>query len=384
MMKKNILLLMALLWVACVSAQKYHDAAAFDLRGNVKECVVRQSNETKQGFYRFTSDGALSYCWGEEISAGSKLQRNADGYLSHLYLISMDYEYSYDTLNRILAEKYHMSSGIMDGFVGVWLYEYNAKGYIALKASTIFKNKGYSYEYTKFDSKGNWTERKVFDLETKAFKYKETRAIAYWTNAETPKESKDVFEVLSVKRLPKKFPLAKAKEGDLKQLILHPFGAKNLSAKCTSDELMSACQKMKLNAVSKINAFNGNAYGTVELTEKSQFTSVGLYGEDFKGVFCYKLFDAVVVAEAGFDVRNDMLFQWEYRLYPLKNSKISVYDIFEKAVKALAQSGLNVKLKSSKDAPIKYYIYEVEGVGLQDITLSTSGWCATIRISPAF
>ena len=74
----------------------------------------------------------------------------------------------------------------------------------------------------------------------------------------------------------------------------------------------------------------------------------------------------------------------EYRLYPLKNSKISVNDIFEKAVKALAQSGLNVKLKSSKDAPIKYYIYEVEGVGLQDITLSTAGWCATICIKPAF
>ena len=39
-MKRNFLLLIMSLWVAWVAAQKYHDAAAFDLRGNVKECVV--------------------------------------------------------------------------------------------------------------------------------------------------------------------------------------------------------------------------------------------------------------------------------------------------------------------------------------------------------
>lgn len=383
MMKRNFLLLIMSLWVAWVAAQKYHDAAAFDLRGNVKEYVVKSGNDGKAEVYRFTSDGALSCRMGEEIGDGNQLERDASGYLIRCTLGSLSYSYDYDGSHRKTNETMVASGGILGPVSVIMGYRYNSNGYVEVEASITNTSKGFSYAYTQYDNNGNWTERKVYDLATKEFKYKESREITYWKASEKPKENTNVSEVESVKRLPKNFPPAKAKEGDIKQLILHPFGAKNLHAKCTADELMSACEKMGLNAVSKVEAY-GSSYGTIVLTEKEQITSTGWAGDDFKGVFCYKLFDAAVVAEAGFDAKSGLLFEWEYRLYPFKDSRLSIDEIFEKVEKALLQSGLKVRLKSSKDNSTKYHIYEVEGVGLEKVTVATAGWSVNIGVHPAF
>ena len=366
-----------------VSAQKYHDAAAFDVRGNVKECVVRQSNEAEPGYYRFTSDGVLFYHWNDNISGKSTLHRDAAGYLLRLYDNGSYYAFVYDDAHRVLSKESGMSADVFGNYTVYLFYQYNEKGDVVAEKILSPANEGSTYVYTRYDSKGNWTERNVFDLATNSFEYKETRKISYWTNDEKPKENKHVSKEWIIKRVPKKFPPVKAKKGDFNQLVLHPFGAKNLSPNCTADELMSACEKMKLNAVCKLHEFDGGRYGTVEITEKSPYSLGALYGEVFKGVFCYKLFDAVVVAEAGFVDKDGTLFNWEYYLYPLKNSKDSIDDIFEKAVTALAKSGLKVKLKSALDNEIKYYIYELEGAGLSKVTVSTAGSFVKISVEPS-
>ena len=111
-----------------VSAQKYHDAAAFDLRGNVKECVVRQSNEAEPGYYRFTSDGVLFYHWNDNISGKSTLHRDAAGYLLRLYDNGSYYAFVYDDAHRVLSKESGMSADVFGNYTVYLFYQYNEKG----------------------------------------------------------------------------------------------------------------------------------------------------------------------------------------------------------------------------------------------------------------
>ncbi len=373
-MKRNLITFVFSLLATMLSAQKYHDAAAFDLRGNVKECMVKQSNETEPGYYRFTSDGALYYHWHEEISDKSKLHRDADGDLSRLYLKGMGYEYAYDDAHRILATKCCIWVGVEDGISLFCFYKYNEKGYIATETTGTLSNEGDSYEYTRYDAHGNWTERKVFDLKTKEYKYKETRTITYWDDAK--KQSTNSTKYSNWKRSYNgtKFPLKNAKEVSLRQLILHPFGITTLSHTATADELLAACTKNKWNAYSVIVTYNGRNFGTVKLTE----TKPG----DFKNVFGYKYKNADIMAEAGFVSENGALFSWEYNMWLPKDRAWNPERFFKKMLKDLSKAGLNLRLKSKKEDSIKYYSYDVTVPGVRGLSVSLVNNYISIEVDP--
>lgn len=374
-MKQNFTLLMLVFWVAMASAQKYHDAAAFDLRGNVKEAKLQYSNSSNEAIYRFTSEGALSYHRGEDIDNNCILKRESDGYLSHLNLKSSEYEYVYDDSHRIILENYKIAGGLIGPFEGLWIFDYNDKGYISLLTSDIFRSSGDSYNYTKFDNKGNWTERNVIDLKTNTLKYIEKRSITYWENVSVSNnvlsEQKHINIHFSYK-LP--YSLKKAKDVDIKQLILHPFGIKSLTPKSSSNELLKGCSKMKWNAMMSTVLFNGLKWGEIKFMEVTP--------GDFRNVFGYTFEGCTIIPLAGFNPSLGVVFEWSYTIMPNVKTEQELDKLFDKVLQALKNSGLKMKHIHKEWTSPDYLKFEFDESDLSDITISKKSDCVKISICP--
>lgn len=170
--------------VSVLNAQKYHDAVAFDMKGNVKECTITDNREKFSSVvkYFFSQNGVLL----SEIDGSSEMevydhQRNSKGFLikyserkklgnKHVG----DYEFNYNNANKVKTKSFRYYAFILDREVlEKTEYEY-INGEVAKSTSSLNTIR---YKILSSDNKGNWTRRKVI---VDGNSYEEYRTILYW------------------------------------------------------------------------------------------------------------------------------------------------------------------------------------------------------------
>lgn len=158
-----------------VFAQKYRDAAACDLKGNVEMCIYYRNGKSTAS-YTFSSDGKWLTEDGLSVSdVYGVLERNSDG-----YIVKSDEgcKWLYDDYHRI--RKY-----LEEGSYSIE-YTYNEKGLIIKEVATDFNGGSHAqmiktYSDFTLDSKGNWIKRRS---STDGYKDSwEARIISYYDAA---------------------------------------------------------------------------------------------------------------------------------------------------------------------------------------------------------
>jgi hypothetical protein len=207
-MKRNIILLFALLCFSNMSAQ-YKDAAAFDLKGNVKSCTVygidgkieeqlsftengkREINPSKYiDIKRDRSNRLISYRYvtGDSV-------KDTDDNLCMLYLKDM---WKYDQYGRLIKMKEDIESideedtdddidePIDDRRGTVYDYcDYNTQGLYTREVDSEYGT--FYYKNFKVDSHGNWISRDRY--KKGCMLYTSRRVITYWDNATSTNHS---------------------------------------------------------------------------------------------------------------------------------------------------------------------------------------------------
>lgn len=188
----------------------FQDVALFNLRGNVKECVINTKYPTWNGSekLRFSEYGTLELGLGFEFEFDRKgkqvsakvnpdhwggitveAERNRSGRLIGIHSFKKGNQgamggYSNQEMRFVYDENGRLASQLIyvnDELEVRETLTYDAKGNVATckmefeGASTLITK----FEYTKFDKKGNWTERQYTDSESTKPTI-ETRIITYY------------------------------------------------------------------------------------------------------------------------------------------------------------------------------------------------------------
>lgn len=167
--------------------RRYYDAAAYDLRGHVREAKIGEN------IVRFNQEGMLVY--DDSIIAPSSLIHDDNGYLvgtaSHYYEYDRQYRVRSDANNPLGIDWNDPT------FINDITFTYNDKGYISSSKEDLYiASLTYSteYEYTDFDEHGNWTKRTSYTsframdtdgeetIVSNVYKEETERHITYWEN----------------------------------------------------------------------------------------------------------------------------------------------------------------------------------------------------------
>lgn len=168
------------------SAKEYNDALIYDLKGNVKQCIIYVKdnafgNEDFEVYltHEFGADGRVIHGEGFFIKRDRKnrivqTKNRVDfdlfmGFLNSHKFICVDYVY--DMYGKVKSEVcWSLEDGIANPiYSSELLYFYNSNGYVVkeidkdLHKETKRIDLVREYEYLSFDENGNWTERKYVD-----------------------------------------------------------------------------------------------------------------------------------------------------------------------------------------------------------------------------
>lgn len=176
---KKIILICAIFFVASnIYAQMFHDAAAYELKGKVKQCQRDIFGDGDWEVLNFERNGKL-VC--SEI-----LQRNSAGYLEISATEDIGYLYTYNN-SGMLIEFEIITRGKSGKFQNYMTSKYIYDSNNRISSELIYQDnklvgKG-TYQYIKIDNKGNWTER-IFNNSSVDGKYnvkvRQKRIITYW------------------------------------------------------------------------------------------------------------------------------------------------------------------------------------------------------------
>lgn len=224
-MKKFFFILTLLFTATIVSAQKYHDAAAFGLNGHVKECIVADSNTDPYGFkyVSFKKDGSLDSLdfIGDYITninrSNGYITDYVEKHIVKLLLFSVfEYKKTFQYKNNRLFRTL-LFDDEDDKMPRVTTYEYGEKGLKYREEGCInisdIKDKidrgqyifddllftseydiyGTWYNVKNLDKYGNYTtiEEYWYNIEKKDYECKSTikRKISYWDNSSSSNSS---------------------------------------------------------------------------------------------------------------------------------------------------------------------------------------------------
>lgn len=177
--------------VSVLYAQKYHDAIAFDMKGNVKECTITDNRESFSSVakYYFSQSGELL----SEIDGSSEMEvynhlRDSKGFLIG-YSIKRrfgkqhvgDYEFEYNDANRIKKKTFRFYSSIGGREMTETTEYMYGEGEVFKTVSTL---NSILYYIKSFDNRGNWIKRRKIIKD--GINYDEQRLIVYWDNNVTP------------------------------------------------------------------------------------------------------------------------------------------------------------------------------------------------------
>lgn len=164
--------LMACAWMLSVQAQNTFTSADLKwagLQGHVKS-VTESHTEYGQTYtinYRFSQDGKLTYYYDGYYKSKASIRRNKAGRIFKLSIgdatdVGCDITYSYDKNGYVRSSEEEMfQSG------KTTTYTCNAKGWPVSAKSEAFAwfgpaeyvyHRSWSFQYTKTDSRGNWTQ----------------------------------------------------------------------------------------------------------------------------------------------------------------------------------------------------------------------------------
>lgn len=159
------------------------DVAFFDLKGNVKKCVL-QSDDYKET-YLFDKNGAFIDCI-EEYAETEGVRRDEQGRINEMHKkdnVGRTWAdiYEYDADGRVI--KSHCNA-MPDGLSHEHNYTYNNGRIVSIKGWNDGPgNLEMKYEYSQEDEMGNWTERKkslYIEDETEPYVTVEHRTIEYY------------------------------------------------------------------------------------------------------------------------------------------------------------------------------------------------------------
>lgn len=175
--------------------QQYYDAAIYDLKGNVKNCVLYKDGDTIT--YNFTKDGQeftdIHY---------DEIRRDSEGRIILRRLSSLVRVYSYDLIEN---EKFLYQDILFDHSIGYGSKTYHIRNVngVVIKQHAISSIRGndkientftYTNTYTnhKFDNHGNWIYRveKYPNGGTEV----QTRTITYWDDDNANNTGKNAEE----------------------------------------------------------------------------------------------------------------------------------------------------------------------------------------------
>lgn len=203
-MKTTIITCVALAVGIAASAQ-YHDGAVYDLRGNVKTCIVKSTVPEGTSFadYNpFVGNYELNFNSDGSLVGNEDVKRNADG-----YVIIDDPEYA-EAYNQ---DNYYYENNRLAGYSNMGCGAtciYDKEGYLVAyhRVQSTAGQARFSYFPLRVDQRDNWTERIVIgdltgiaplvrqttDPESLKMTWKETRDITYY-DGELPPASILIF-----------------------------------------------------------------------------------------------------------------------------------------------------------------------------------------------
>lgn len=141
----------------CMSQQQ-KDNALFDLRGNVKECVVTEHHKGLGGtdVYKFNKNGFLY----KGLDGTGNIKRE-NGYIVEYTTFDIYNMFGHDFITKIEYKNGRMIKKISDSEIRI--YSYNTEGYCVKEdISSSGKIRTIKYVYLSFDDKGNWLKREKY------------------------------------------------------------------------------------------------------------------------------------------------------------------------------------------------------------------------------
>ena len=172
------------------TSTSYSDALVFDLKGRVKSCKITE-NHTPWNINNINKDYTINFSSLGKLTpkdSSLKIERDDKGRLKKVD----DYRITYNDKGQVKNISY-MSSIIIVSILYDSNYIYDNKGRIITNRISNLEMYGfdslgatsnddhiYNYTYTKFDSKGNWIERKVTDNKGEVEGGVERRTITYY------------------------------------------------------------------------------------------------------------------------------------------------------------------------------------------------------------
>lgn len=157
---------------------QYHDAEAFEARGNVKTITVKTEKpfKTFSTTHSFLATGELA-----SVSYGqlSDIQRDDRGRLTGYTYNDYGsyYQFEYDDQGRVIRK--YFSGGSSE-------YKYDQRGVVIQQIEDFFSVSYLDYDYLAFDDHDNWTKRTYINGADETVV--ETRMIIYWSETAVRQE----------------------------------------------------------------------------------------------------------------------------------------------------------------------------------------------------
>lgn len=157
---------------------QYHDAEAFEAKGNVKTITVKTEKpfKTFSTTHSFLATGELA-----SVSYGqlSDIQRDDRGRLTGYTYNDYGsyYQFEYDDQGRVIRK--YFSGGSSE-------YKYDQRGVVIQQIEDFFSVSYLDYDYLAFDDHDNWTKRTYINGADETVV--ETRMIIYWSETAVRQE----------------------------------------------------------------------------------------------------------------------------------------------------------------------------------------------------
>lgn len=149
---------------------QYHDAEAFEARGNVKTITVKTEKpfRTFSTTYSFLATGELAATsYGEPTD----IRHDSNGRITEYRYNGSEgyYRFEYDNQGRLIRKYFPGGSSE---------YKYDQRGLVIQEIEDFFSVSYFDYEYLAFDDHDNWTKRTYINGDDETVV--ETRMIIYW------------------------------------------------------------------------------------------------------------------------------------------------------------------------------------------------------------
>ena len=149
---------------------QYHDAEAFEAKGNVKTITVKTEKpfRTFSTTYSFLATGELAATsYGEPTD----IRHDSNGRITEYRYNGSEgyYRFEYDNQGRLIRKYFPGGSSE---------YKYDQRGLVIQEIEDFFSVSYFDYEYLAFDDHDNWTKRTYINGADETVV--ETRMIIYW------------------------------------------------------------------------------------------------------------------------------------------------------------------------------------------------------------